>query len=133
MRYTRIWSDGEGESHFEDVEISMSSADYAPPAPPLDLSAAMAAQQVLFFEFPAGWFGDWHASPRRQLYFNLGGALEVEVSDGETRRLDPGDIVLTEDLDGRGHTTRVIGDGPSVGAFVHLDEARATRPSRTEG
>ena len=122
MRYMRIWTDAEGDSHFEDVEIGLSSVAYAPPAPPLDLSAPMAAERTVFFSFPVGWFGDWHPSPRRQLYFNLGGRLEVEASDGEVRQLGPGDIVLTDDLSGRGHVTRVIGDEPSVGAFVHLSE-----------
>jgi hypothetical protein len=119
--YLRIWSDADGESHLEEIEIPLARGDYAPPAPALDLSEAMAAEQVLFCSFPVGWFGDWHPSPRRQLYFNLGGELEVTVSDGAVRRLQPGDIVLTEDVDGRGHITRVIGETPSVGAFVHLD------------
>ena len=74
----------------------------------------------MLFEFPAGWFGDWHPSPRRQLYFNLGGRLEVEVGDGETRRVGPGAIVLLEDLTGTGHVTRVVGDERSTGVFVQL-------------
>ena len=120
MRITRIWADDTGESHFEDMELELESIDYAPPAPPLDVSAPFPAEQALVFEFPAGWFGDWHPSPRRQLYFNLGGRLEVEVGDGEVRRVGPGDIVLLEDLTGSGHVTRVIGDEPSSGVFVHL-------------
>ena len=120
LHYVRIWEDEAGESHFEDAEIELATAAYAPPAPPFDLAEAMAAERAVFFSIPPGWFGDWHPAPRRQLYFNLGGQLEVVVSDGETRVFGPGDIALTEDIHGRGHTTRVVGDAPSIGAFVHL-------------
>jgi hypothetical protein len=127
MSYIRIYSDGHGDSHFEDVDISLSKAEYAPPAPPLELSAPFAAEQVVFFSLAPGWFGDWHPAPRRQFYVNLSGRLGVEASDGEVRELAPGDVVLTDDLDGRGHTTRVIGSEPSTGVFVHLgpDEQQA--------
>ena len=122
MKVTRIWADEAGTSHFEDIDVELASIDFAPPAPPLDVSAPFPAERALLFEFPAGWFGDWHPSPRRQLYFNLGGRLEVEVGDGETRRVGPGAIVLLEDLTGTGHVTRVVGDERSTGVFVQLSE-----------
>ncbi len=125
MRITRIRNDADGISHFDDVEIALDAVDYAPPAPPLDVSAPFPARRALLFEFPVGWFGDWHPSPHRQLYFNHGGQLEVEVGDGEIRRVGPGDVVLLEDLVGPGHVTRVVGDAPSRGVFVQLaDEPR---------
>lgn len=33
--YVRICADDDGESHFEDVTVEFSEADYAPPAPPM--------------------------------------------------------------------------------------------------
>lgn len=120
MRYTRIWTDAEGGSHFEDVDVELTSGQYAPPAPPFDVSSPLAAEGAMFCSIPVGWHGDWHPTPRRQFYIQLAGQLEVGVSDGEVRRLDPGDVVLTDDLDGTGHVTRVVGDLPVVGAFVHL-------------
>lgn len=120
MRYARIWTDADGASHFEDVDVEMTPGQYAPPAPPFDVSTPLAAERAMFCSIQPGWHGDWHPTPRRQFYLQLSGRLEVEVSDGEIRRLDPGHVVLTEDLDGAGHATRVVGDVPSVGAFVHL-------------
>lgn len=120
MRITRIWTDDVGTSHFDDVDIELESIDYAPPAPPLDLSAPFLTERALLCEFPVGWFGDWHPSPHRQLYFNLGGRLEVEVGDGEVRQVGPGAVVLLEDLSGSGHVTRVVGDERSTGAFIQL-------------
>ena len=37
-------------------------------------------------------------------------------------RLGPGDVNLAEDLTGRGHTTRVVGDVPRVVATIHMDD-----------
>jgi quercetin dioxygenase-like cupin family protein len=120
VRIIRIRADGAGASHFDDLDVTLETVDFAPPAPPFDVSAPLPAERAVLFEFPAGWFGDWHPSPHRQLYFNLGGRLEVEVADGESRHLGPGDIVLLEDLGGTGHKTRVIGDAPSTGVFIQL-------------
>ena len=122
MRITRIWVDEAGDSHFDDQEVELQTLYFAPPAEPFDVSAPLVAERALLFEFPAGWFGDWHPAPHRQLYFNLGGHLEVEVADGEIRRFGPGDIALLEDLTGPGHTTRVLGDTPSSGVFIQLRE-----------
>ena len=84
---------------------------------------AIPASRAVLFSIPAGWFGDWHPTPHRQLYVNLSGRLEVSVSDGETRVFEPGDIALVEDVLEPGHTTRAIGDEPSTGIFVHLAES----------
>jgi len=120
VRYARIYNGLDGTSHFEDLEIELLPFEYAPPAPAIDVSEPFGASRAVLFSIPAGWYGDWHPTPRRQLYFNLGGRLEVVVSDGEARTLEPGDIVLVEDETAPGHTTRAVGDQPSTGVFVHL-------------
>ncbi|MEA2026166.1 MAG: hypothetical protein U9O18_05705 [Chloroflexota bacterium] len=122
MRYARVHCDADGISHFEDLDIELVPAEYAPPAPPLEVSEPIPVTNVVLASFRAGWFGDWHPTPRRQLYFNLTGRLEVGVSDGEVRILEPGDVVLVEDVVAPGHTTRVVGDEPSTGVFIHLHE-----------
>jgi quercetin dioxygenase-like cupin family protein len=120
MKMARIFSDADGTSHFEDVDIELTSAEYAPPAPPLEVSESIPVSGAVLASFRAGWFGDWHQTPRRQLYFQLSGRLEVSVSDGEIRILGPGDIVLVEDVIAPGHTTRALGEEASTGVFVHL-------------
>lgn len=45
MEYTRLYADDHGESHFEDIEIDLTLTEYAPPAPPLELSGITAANQ----------------------------------------------------------------------------------------
>lgn len=115
----RIYTDEDGASHFDDVEIPLRAVDFAPPAPLLDVSDRSEAS-CGFLRAPSGWFGDWHPAPRRQLMCLLSGMLEVEVSDGEARELDQGTVVLLEDTSGVGHTTKVVSDDPAVMMFAQL-------------
>jgi hypothetical protein len=108
VKCTRIYTDTHGESHFDEVRIELQPTDFAPPASPMHASDFFAATQYGFLSSDTGWFGDWHPTPKRQIAFFLGGALEIEVSDGETRRFGAGDVVLVEDTHGKGHTSRTI-------------------------
>jgi hypothetical protein len=55
-----------------------------------------------------------------QVYFVLSGIYEVELSSGETRHFMPGDILLGEDMQGKGHKTRDGGDEGLLLATVDL-------------
>src|SRR2546428_6405650 len=106
--YVRLYSDADGESHFEDAAVELSAVDFAPPAPPLNLSAFMPTSQAAFLGAPAGWQGDWHPSPARNLFVILSGEWELEASDGGVRRFGPNSVLLVEDRIGKGHTSRVV-------------------------
>jgi len=69
ITYARLYADEFGESHFEDVELALTSTDYAPPALPLSLSAFLPASQIGFMNAPAGWTSDWHPSSGRTMFF----------------------------------------------------------------
>jgi hypothetical protein len=120
VRYVRIYAGPDGESHFEDVEIELHEAAYAPPAPPFLISEPAQASAVAWTTLPAGWFGDWHPTPRLQWWFQLSGELEVVTSDGEVRRMLAGSVVRLEDMTGRGHTTRVVGDEAVRAVYAHI-------------
>lgn len=106
--YTRIYSDAEGESHFENVTIPFNLADFAPPAPPISVTDAINTEAFVLISSPSGWFGDWHPTPTRQYIIMISGELEAAVSDGEIRRFKKGDMILLEDSIGKGHVTRVV-------------------------
>ena len=120
FRYTRLYSDSDGESHFSDEEINFELADLAPPAPPISVSDMIKAEGVLFVSSPSDWYGDWHPAPRRQFFFVLSGELEVEVSDGEVRRFSNGDVILLEDTFGKGLISRVVSNERCYAVFVPL-------------
>lgn len=124
MRYSRIFTDADGVTHFADVEMPMTTTAYAPPAKPFDVSEVSDATGVVFYRADVGWHGEPHPTPVRQWTIILSGALRVAVSDGESRRFTSSDAVLLEDLDGAGHTTWVEGDEASTGVFVHAPAPR---------
>ncbi len=125
MRYTRVFADAEGESHFEDVDVAMHAVDFAPPAPPLDLSDFSPATRFAFLHAPAGWKGDWHPAPQRQMMIYLQGRVEAETSDAGQRVFGPGSAVLVEDTSGKGHRSRSLGEEDVLMAVIQLggDEA----------
>lgn len=122
MRYTRIYAGPDGESHFADLDIELHNVAYAPPAPPFAVSDATPASAVAVTTMPPGWYGDWHPTPLAQWWFQLAGELELQTSDGATRRFATGSIIRVDDTTGRGHTTRVVSPDPVIGAFVHIPD-----------
>jgi quercetin dioxygenase-like cupin family protein len=121
--YVRVFSDSSGESHLADGQIDFKIADYAPPALPMSVSDPTPAGGVVFLSSPSGWVGDFHPAPHRQFIFLLSGGLEVEVSDGETRRFGPGAVLLVEDTVGRGHVSRVVGGGRAYVVAVPITDS----------
>ncbi len=120
MGLVRLYSDADGESHFGPFEIALSEVELTPPAPAFLVSEPVDVSRCLICRIPARWSSDWHRAPRRQLFFVLAGEIEVGVSDGEVRRLRAGDMGLVEDVAGRGHTTRVVGDEDVSIVFAQL-------------
>ena len=122
MRYTRLLSDEGGESHFDEVEIGFAGTDYVAGAAPLELSAAQGAENYSFMHAPAGWSSDWHASSARNLFVVLSGEWEVTASDGDARRFKTGDVLLVEDITGKGHQSRVVSEVDSAALMVQLPD-----------
>ena len=118
--FVRLFSDSDGESHFDDIESELNSVEFAPGIPSLFQSSAFGASKVSFFGAPAGWNSDWHPSSGRHLFVVMSGTWEVTASDGETRRFSANDVLLVEDTTGKGHSSRVISEEDSIALLVEL-------------
>lgn len=121
MKYTVLFMDIEGESHFKEETVEFESVNFAPPAPAVELSSFCDARKMVFFKIKKGWFGDWHPAPKRQFFCCLIGEVELTTSDGEKRFFKAGDVFLLEDTAGKGHQTRVLGNQDYVAAIVQLE------------
>ena len=106
MQYTRIYTDAAGETHFEDVEVETSDEGRAG----YFTAAKIPVSAMVFRRNNTTEAVDWHPAPRIQFILIISGGTEVTVSDGETRRFEPGSICLVEDLTGKGHVTKPIND-----------------------
>ncbi len=116
MNITRIYADESGESRFEDVDLPTIEH------PAGIQSQLMAVDKLFVRESPGGGDQGWHRAPKKVLVVPLSGQVEVEVSSGELRRFGPGDILLAEDLDGKGHRTRTLTADPRTTLFITLDD-----------
>jgi len=90
-----------GDSKIELRKVPMSAAERP-------MSATYGATALFFRETSEGHVQGFHNAPRRQLIFITSGLVEIETSDGKRWSCRPGDILFTEDFDGRGHITRSL-------------------------
>ena len=116
MQVVRIYTGDDGESHFEDVDVPLQSGGAG------RISSLWPGSGVIFREVDGDYDVDFHNAPRRQLVVNLTGSVEIEVGDGTVRRLGPGEILLAEDLTGRGHISRAVAGESRRCLFIPLDE-----------
>lgn len=118
----RIWADEEGESHLEDVDLEFTEQDFVPPAPPVLITSPEAASGYVLARVAPGWHGDWHTTPIRELNVYVSGEGVIQASDGESRTLGPGTILLAEDTTGRGHVSKVTGPNEVFVVVVTLPD-----------
>lgn len=125
MLPTSVSTPIEGDSHFEDMEVTFEHADFVPPAPPVLMSSLEPAAKYAFERVHPGWHGEWHPAPQRVLAIYLAGEGEMEASDGEVRELKPGTVLLAEDTTGRGHISRVTGPDEMLVVILVLPDGEA--------
>jgi hypothetical protein len=117
MKIIRIYASEDGESHFDDLEERgvehRINADFTRVIDAYGLSFKEAGPQG-----DAPSLGDWHPAPQRQYVLFLAGKTEIEVSDGEKRVIQSGDVLLVEDTFGKGHRNRRLSPEPELWAFV---------------
>ena len=115
MKVTRIYADEQGESHFEDIDIPLTDhGDIG------RMSEQLGATGIIFRTTDGDYNYDWHNAPQRQYIIMLDGSVETTVSDGETRTFTTGDVVLVEDVTGKGHISRSPDGRPRRSIFVTL-------------
>ncbi|HCG90809.1 MAG TPA: hypothetical protein DEZ08_03080 [Dehalococcoidia bacterium] len=119
MSFYRIYTGEDQQSHIEELDLKF--------APFTDIEGAfgvgtdlIASKGITFRVAEAGYELEWHCAPRKQFTISLSGTAEIELGDGTKQIVNPGDVLLAEDLTGQGHITRVTSSEPRVHAVVHL-------------
>lgn len=115
MKATRIFADTQGVSHFADFEVALKlGGDIGA------LSQPFPGNAVIFRETEPTYDYDWHRPPQKQWIVLLDGEIAIETGDGATRTFRGGDVLLMEDLHGRGHRTRQTSPGTRRSLFIPI-------------
>ena len=117
MKITRLYTGPDGQTHAQEVEVKFGPGG-------TDGFKLMAGAGAEIRRAPPGRVADWHVAPRRQYVITLSGHGEVELIDGTKIELGPGSIDLAEDLTGKGHITRVIGNEDRVTIAIPVSDTK---------
>lgn len=120
LAYVRVALDADDRTYFAEASEPFELKAFAPPSGPIGVAGMQAAESLVFTTADKTWATDWHPTPRRQFFVLLSGAITIEVESGEKRRFETGDVVLLEDVRGRGHDSKVVSEAPAVFAMVAL-------------
>ena len=109
-RIVRVYSGSDGESHFEEMTADQFSG----------IVNNVGSGDITVNRRPSPSESDYHNAPRLQYVVNLAGTPEFETADGSKVRMEPGDVLVAEDLTGHGHIARSIGNEFRVSLAVPL-------------
>jgi quercetin dioxygenase-like cupin family protein len=112
---TRIYSDSNGDTHFEDIEIPLEEAGSVG-----KLSEVLPANGVVFREVEPSYDWNFHTAPQKQYIVLLDGEIEIETSLGEKRIFKAGEVLFVEDITGKGHKTRNLQPVKRKSIFITL-------------
>lgn len=104
MRIHNLYADADGISHFRDIEIEWVEERHFS-----KLSKRLPGNGIIFRETNGDYDLDWHPAPRRQYIINLDAGVKITASDGESRIIGAGEVVLVEDTTGKGHLSQSVG------------------------
>ena len=116
MRIHNLYEDDDGISHFRDIEVDWVEQRYSS-----KLSARLPASGIIFRETSGDYDLDWHPAPRRQYIINLDAGVQITASDGETRIIGAGEVLLVEDTTGKGHLSKAVDGKMRRSIFVPIE------------
>jgi len=113
MRIHNIYVDAKGETHFRDIQVKWAEEkDFS------KYSERLKATGIIFRETSGDYDLDWHPAPRRQYIINLDGGVQITASDGESRVIGAGEVILVEDTSGKGHLSKSVSGKMRHSIFV---------------
>lgn len=112
---TRLYPGADGQSHVEHVDLKFVAV---PGATGVEESEHVKAAAAYVVRLAPGFYDGWHNADKRRYVLPMSGRAEIEIAGGEKITLEPGHLVLAEDLTGKGHTFRVLGSEDWVALFV---------------
>lgn len=113
MKFVRVYTGDDNESHVEVIEPEFSNRDGT-------RTMVEATNAISFAHRPDDSFIDYHPAPRLQYVLYLTASVEIGLGDGSSMLMEPGDVLRAEDTTGHGHTSTIREGG--LCAFVPIGE-----------
>ena len=104
----RFYTGPDGQTHVEEIEAKFAGGGEN------EMFKLLANAGAELRRAPPGRVADWHTAPRRQYVITLSGHGELEIAGGKKVQVGPGSINLVEDVTGKGHITRTVGNEDRV-------------------
>ncbi len=104
ISYTILFTGVDGNSYFKTAEEALNPAKIG------FTTSALPVKSLFFGEGP-DHEQDWHNPSQPLFIIVLSGVMQIETSGGELKNFKSGDILLAEDLTGKGHRTRNLTGG----------------------
>jgi uncharacterized cupin superfamily protein len=116
MLIHNIYADAKGESHIRDLHV-----EWVRSGPAGKISESVPVLSMAFRMTDGSYNLEWHNAPRRQYIINLEGSVEITTSDGESRVIGPGEIILAEDTTGKGHLSKAVAGGARRSLIIPIE------------
>jgi len=116
LMINRLYTGPDGQTHVEEIEAKFA------PGGGVEGYKLLANAGAELRRAPPGRVVDWHTAPRRQYVITLSGHGELEISGGKKILVGPGSVELVEDITGKGHITRTVGNEDRVTIQIPLTD-----------
>jgi len=116
VKVVRMYADARGETHLETIELPRDSKSGRMDGLPV-------TDKIWFARFPADLNRTGATSDSLKYLVVLSGAgFEIEVTDGSKQQFRPGSVLMTDDMQSKGHNIRALG-GDSLVMYMTIDPA----------
>ena len=112
MKLYRLFTGKDNQSHFEKLDDNKASSLF---------NTVHRVKGLVFRIEDRPQLSDWHPAPRRQYIINLDNGVQITASDGESRVIGAGEVLLVEDTTGKGHLSKALNERIRNCIFVTLD------------
>lgn len=116
INVTRIYTDINGDSHFEDEPVIMEEKGEAGWNSYNNLNS----KGVQFMNLHSNQTWDFHQAISKMYAVILNGEIEIQTSDGEKRRFEKGNVIYFNDVSGKGHKA-TVSQGTVSALVVHMN------------
>lgn len=123
MKFLKVYNDPEGRTRFGEGELELREGINDQGSGISRMSSSEACRRFYVTEMGPGYASSNDFASRRQICVLLSGQMEIHLSDGEKRAVEPGDLVRLEDTayEVPGRSMHVVGNAPARVLVIQLE------------